>query len=89
MSDLICNPDKLLVIFRSKSFEGKTTKVLPYYKTKFDIEKLSDSILQKIKSPKVTINKKKLDLPPLNNLFPKTLDVHEKNENHSLRPVLL
>lgn len=45
MSECLCDPDRLLIVFRSKTFEGKTSKVLPWYKTKYEAEKLSDSIL--------------------------------------------
>ena len=35
------------------------------------------------------MNKKKLGLPPANNLIPKNFDILEKNELYSVKPTLL
>ena len=40
-------------------------------------------------SPNIQFKNKKIDLPPVNNLLPKSLDILDKDEEYSKKPVLL
>jgi hypothetical protein len=43
-------------------------------------------LLRKITSPNLDLGKKKLGLPPVNNLIPKNFDILEKNPEFSKSP---
>lgn len=58
------NLEKLNIIMRSKSFEGKTDKEDEWFKTKYSIEDLPASLKEKMENPNSDESAKKLDLPP-------------------------
>lgn len=78
MSDLLVNPKNLNIYLRSKTFseEPSLTPIEDrWYKTKYGKEAFNEKLLKIMTQPSVKITKKKLDLPPANNLLPKNLDV--------------
>jgi len=80
----LCNPEKFNIMLRSKSFEGESTPLVEeWYKTKYHVEPIPDSLMKKITSPSVQTNKKTLGLPPKNNFIPKNFDILAKDNQHS------
>jgi secreted Zn-dependent insulinase-like peptidase len=94
MSELLTQPQNLNIYLRSKTFSEEQCPIAdPWYFTKYGKEKFSDRILQLITSPNALQTKKRLDLPPPNNLLPKNLDVLPplplSSADYAKKPVLL
>ena len=89
MSEHLCNPRKLNIYLRSKSFEGNVHQTIRFYNVKHEKEPFSESLLQKITTPKVAETKKKLGLPPPNTFLPKSFDILEADPDVSKKPILL
>jgi len=67
----------------SRSVEDKCDKVEKWYKTKYSCTDFSQELLNKMKSPKLSEDKKKLGIPPPNTLIAKSLDVMPPNKSES------
>lgn len=79
----MCDPKKVLLFLRSKSFDGKLKDTEYWYKTSYETEKINEVLLKRIISPDAPIKDKKLDLPPQNNLIPDNFRILSK------RPTLI
>lgn len=77
VSDSICDPKKLNIMLRSKSFDDQTDQVEEWYGTKYKVEDFSSALLEKIVNPNIQFKRKVLDLPPVNNLIPTNFDILE------------
>jgi len=82
----ICNPAKVNVVLRSKSFESATTQVEQWYQTKYHVEPIPNSLQNKMMSPSVRGN---LSHPPSNDLVPTDFSVLPKKESLSGSPSLI
>ena len=89
MANLIADPKNLNIFFRSKSFENECTLEDKWFGTKFSKEGFSEHLLTLMKSPNVKITKKVLDLPPVNTLLPKNLDILPEDPENTHKPMLL
>ena len=89
IADILCKPDRLLIMMRSKSFEKECTITEKWFKTKYVVNELSPELREKILSPNVEIKDKKLDLPPRNNLIAKSFAMLPKNKDYSKKTKLL
>jgi hypothetical protein len=95
MSGLLANPKNLNVYLRSKNFEKEPELCPiedPWYFTKYGKEQFSEKMLGLMTSPNVRASqqsKKRLDLPPVNNLLPKNLDVLPPRDEASKKPMLI
>lgn len=54
-----------------------------WYKIDFKAETYSEDMIKLMKNPSVVDNGKKLDLPPVNNLLPKNLDIVKDDKKNS------
>ena len=78
-TEMLCQTDNLNIYFSSQTLKEKCDKVAEWYDTKYTSTDFSEDLIQKMKSPKITENSKKLALPPANNLIAKNLDVLAEN----------
>ena len=76
-------------MLRSKTFEGQTDQTEEWYGTKYKVEDFSESLKSRITNPSLKLQKKKLDLPPKNNLIPKNFDLLPENPKLAEKPTLL
>lgn len=92
MSDLLADPSNVNLYLRSQSFGEACTLVEPWFTTKYSVESISEHLLSLMTTVDVPLSagKKKLDLPPPNNLLPKNLDVlPESGEDCTRKPTML
>mmetsp|Transcript_26085 Transcript_26085/g.35601 ORF Transcript_26085/g.35601 Transcript_26085/m.35601 type:complete len:178 (+) Transcript_26085:163-696(+) len=85
----LCDPLNANYYLRSKSFEGKLTKSVPWYKTAYESERLSEELIERLKNPSEPITDKKLDLPPQNNMIADNFDIAANDNSCSKVPVRL
>ena len=83
IADILCKPDSLLIMMRSKAFEKECTITEKWFKTKYVVNELAPELREKILSPNVEIRNKKLDLPPKNNLIAKNFSILPKDKENS------
>jgi secreted Zn-dependent insulinase-like peptidase len=87
---MICDPQNLIIFLSSKKLEKEAGdwKKAPYYNTLYEQKPISDELLQLIKNPlKCEMSKKKLDLPPKNNMIAKNFNLLDFEK--SLEPRLI
>ena len=89
MSELIADPSNLNIFLRSKTFQDHCQLEDKWFKTKFSKEPFSPELQNLMRKPKVDQSKRKLDLPPLNNLLPKNLDILPENPQYASTPQLV
>ena len=70
-------------MLKAKSVEEETDQKEYWYGTKYNSRDFSPELLKKINNPNLDLGKKKLGLPPVNNLIPKSFDILDKNHEHS------
>ena len=73
ISDMLLDPKNLLIMLRAKCLETDQTE--KWYGTKYKVEEISKSLMQKILSPNIEFTNKKLDLPPVNTLLPSDIEI--------------
>lgn len=66
--------ENMIIILKSKKFEGKTDLAEPYYNVKYSEKRIADSILEKFEKPS-QIYLDRLDLPFKNEFMPTDLDL--------------
>lgn len=77
-------------MLRSKQFEKETDKVEEWYETKYSVQDIDSSLLQKIQRPSLIPGAKKLlGLPPANKLIPKNFEIKAANPKLSVKPNLI
>lgn len=93
---MLAEPTNLNIYLRSKTFTPEEHCPIedPWYFTKYGKEQFSESLLSLMSNPNVERTqqnkKKKLDLPPQNNLLPKNIDVLPVVQDEAAKkPVLL
>jgi insulysin len=89
IADILCSPERLMVMMRSKSFEKECTITEKWFNTKYIVNDLPDDLRKRILSPNVPIKNKILDMPPKNNLIAKNFDILERNVDYSKRSQLI
>ena len=87
--DIIADPESSLIFIRSQSFDKEVDKEDEWFKTKYSKAKYSEELLKIMKNPSSPQGKKKLDIPPHNNLLPKNLDVLSPQPDLSKQPILV
>ena len=95
MSASLADPKNLNIYMKSNSFE-QTPELIsltdPWFKTKYGVEQFSQKFLSLMQAPNVgslKSQRKVLDLPPANNLLPKSVDILPPIEDASQKPILL
>jgi nardilysin len=74
----------------SKEYEKPGLKLFePWHKVKYEVEKFSKSLSEKLNNPEIVENGLKLDLPYANKLIPTNFDILPENGDLSRRPILL
>lgn len=77
---MIADPKYVNIYLRSKSFAETSNLEDYWYKTKYSREAFTEHHLKLMQSPSLSASaKKKIDLPPPNNLIPKNLGVLPPN----------
>lgn len=66
--------ENMMIIMKSKSFEGKTSLAEPYYNVKYNEMRIPDSILDKFENPSQNYMDR-LDLPLKNEFIPNDLEL--------------
>lgn len=89
IGDVLCDPSKFNIMLRAKSCEAETDQQEYWYGTKYNSRNFSPQLLERINNPRIDLGKKKLGLPPVNNLIPKNFDILDKSPEHSESPKLL
>lgn len=79
----------MVVLLRSKSFEGECPLEDPWYFTKYSMQKFSENQLSLMKNPSKIIPHGSVGLPPKNTLLPKSLDILPPVEEESKTPKLV
>lgn len=79
----LCNPAKMNIMLRSKSFEGQTDQVEEWYGTQYKVEEVRQELLAKMQSPNLDLTETNLGLPNANNLIPKNFDILPKDPEFS------
>ena len=90
MSNWLCDPKKLNIMVRSRSFENETDQTEYWYGTKYKVEEFKPELLEKIINPKISKQQRSgLSLPPRNILIPKNFDLKPKLREFSQKPKLI
>ena len=84
LAQLIADPSNTLCFVTAQSFKDEELPLKEYwYDLKYSLEPYSTDLLNKMKTPNVVDNGKKLDLPPVNNFLPKNFDVLPEDKSVS------
>jgi insulysin len=73
ISDMLLDPKNVLIMLRAKCLETDQTE--KWYGTKYRVENISESLLDKITRPNLDFTYKVLDLPPANTLLPSGVEI--------------
>ena len=89
LMDRMTKPENILILLRSRSFEGHTDREVPHYKTKYQVTDLPEDLLSKLENPVADQSSKKFGMPPPNNLIPTDFAIHEQDVGFSTTPILV